>query len=159
MHPIRRILVPIDFSPHSHVALQYATDLAHHYHASLELVHVLDIGIYSLGDGSPMLDPVQFENIVNQITHDLDEAKRDALAAGVGVVRTKLLQGKPNRELLRIALEDAVDLIVMGTHGRTGFRHLLMGSVAELLVRRASCPVFTVKSTAANESLSQTSEA
>jgi nucleotide-binding universal stress UspA family protein len=159
MRPIRKILVPIDFSPHSAVALQYAIDIALHYSAELALVHVFDIGIYALGDGSPMLDPAHFENIVNQIEHDLDEAKRDALAAGVGVVHTKLLQGKPDHELQRSALEDGADLIVMGTHGRTGFRHLLMGSVAERLLRRAHCPVFTVKSTPATESLPHASHA
>ena len=158
-HPISKILVPIDFSHQSNVALQYAIDFARHYSAELELAHVFDIGIYSLGDGSPMLDPAQSENIVNQIERDLNEAKRDAITAGVGVVQTKLLQGKPDHELLRIALEDAVDLIVMGTHGHTGLRHLLMGSVAERLVRRAHCPVFTVKATAANESLPQVSHA
>lgn len=159
MRPISKILVPIDFSAHSKVALQYAIDLALHYSAELTLVHVFDIGIYSMGDGSPMLDPAHFENIVNQIERDLDEAKRDALEAGLGSVRTKLLQGKPDHELQRAALEDGADLIVMGTHGRTGFRHLLMGSVAERLVRRAPCPVFTVKSAPAAESLPQASNA
>jgi universal stress protein A len=159
MRPITKILVPLDFSQHSNLALQYAIDIARRYSAALELVHVFDIGIYSLGDMAPMLDPAQFENIANQIERDLNEAKRDALAAGIGVVQTKLLQGKADLELLRVALEDAADLIVMGTHGRTGFRHLLMGSVAERLVRRAPCPVFTVKSAAAQESIPQSSHA
>lgn len=152
MPRIDTILVPLDFSLHSARALEYAVDLARRYGARLELVHVFDIGIYSLADGTPMLGPQQFEDMAADIERRLQEAKREALSAGVLRVETKLLQGKPDLELLRVATEDHADVIVMGTHGRTGFRHVLMGSVAERLVRKSPCPVFIVKRDGARES-------
>jgi universal stress protein A len=144
MQPITRILVPIDFSPQSKAALAHAITLAHQLDAELRLLHVYDFSIFSLADGTPMLDPRQFEEVADYMDRSLEEAKVEALAGGATVGRAQLLQGKPDVEILRVAQEDAIDLIVMGTHGRTGLRQVVMGSVAARVMRRASCPVFTV---------------
>lgn len=145
METISKILVPIDFSAHSTRALQFAVDLARRYDARLQIVHVFDIGVYVMADGMPMFAPGQFDQINADIERLLDKAKHDALAGGGLLVETKLLQGKPEIQILRFACEGKFDLIVLGTHGRTGLKHVFIGSVAERIVRQAPCPVFTVK--------------
>jgi nucleotide-binding universal stress UspA family protein len=156
MKTIRKILVPIDFSQHSAQALLYAADLARRYEAKLELVHVFNISIYSMPDGIPMFAPGQFEQVTADMERLLENAKHDALAAGAQNVETCMLQGNPGMEILRLAREANFDLIVLGTHGRTGIKHLLIGSVAERVVRHSPCPVFTVKAIAQTESATVT---
>jgi universal stress protein A len=145
MKMLRKILVPLDFSAHSTQALHYAADLARRYEAKLDLVHVFDIRIYSMPDGFPMFAAGQFDQISAELAQLLEKAKRDVLADGALAVETHMLQGTPEMEILRLATAGDFDLIVLGTHGRTGIKHLLIGSVAERIVRHASCPVFTVK--------------
>ena len=145
MKNISKILVPLDFSVHSKQALEFAVDLARRYDARLELVNVFDIGIYTMPDGMPMFAPGQFDEIMADVDRLLAGAKHDALAGGALLVETKRLDGKPEVEILREAREGKFDLIVLGTHGRTGLKHIVIGSVAERIVRHAPCPVFTVK--------------
>lgn len=145
METISKILVPLDFSAHSTRALEFAVDLARRYDARLELVHVFDISVFTMPDGMPMFAPGQFDEIMADIQRLLAGAKHDALAGGALLVETKLLEGKPELEILSFAREGKFDLIVLGTHGRSGLKHLLLGSVAERIVRGAPCPVFTVK--------------
>lgn len=131
-------------------------DLARRYEATLELVHVFDISIYSMPDGIPMFAPGQFEQVTADLERLLENARRDALAAGATVVDVHMLQGNPGMEVLRFARDGSFDLIVLGTHGRTGIKHLLIGSVAERIVRHSPCPVFTVKAAAQTESATLT---
>jgi nucleotide-binding universal stress UspA family protein len=145
MKNISKILVPLDFSAHSKRALEFAVDLARRYDARLELVNVFDITVYTMPDGMPMFAPGQFDDILADIERLLGAAKHDALAGGALLVETKRLEGKPETEILREAREGKFDLIVLGTHGRTGLKHIVIGSVAERVVRHAPCPVFTVK--------------
>jgi universal stress protein A len=148
MEKISKILVPLDFSEASARALRYAVDLANRYDATLELVHVFDVAAHGLPD--PMLlDPKQFETAINMLHEELAAAKRAAAAGGIELVDTALLHGKPAAEILKRAQEGSFDLIVLGTHGRSGLKHLLIGSVAELIVRSAPCPVLAVKAQAA----------
>lgn len=142
---IQKLLVPVDFSPHSTEAVRFAADLARRYEASLELMHAFHIQTYAMPEGYVVPTQEQFGLIVQQLEAQLAGAKKDALEAGASNVETKLLQGRPASEILKFAREDKADLIVMGTHGRTGIKHVLIGSVAENVVRHAACPVLIVR--------------
>lgn len=144
MPSINKMLVPLDFSARSSAALQYAVELARRHGAKIELVSVLDVGVFSLADDAPAPEPEEYEHTYTEIERRLEEARQDALAAGASAVETRLLHGRPDVEILRVAMQDRPDLIVMGTHRRTTERHALMDSVAERLMRHAPCPVFTV---------------
>jgi nucleotide-binding universal stress UspA family protein len=134
-----KILFPTDFSPSGQEALRWATVLARDTGASLTIIHVEEPPM-AYGGGE-MYFPAEEGN---------SEELRQAL---VKVVPTdpkvrfehKLLSGDPATAIVEAAAEEKADLIVIGTHGRTGLTRLLMGSVAEAVVRRATCPVLTVK--------------
>lgn len=138
-----KILLPTDFSDHAHEALNYATRLAQLNSASLCLLHAYDLVPYALPEG-PLMDDVQIRELQKALEKQLDKLKQQAQAAGVSQVTSLLLQGSPASEIARVASEQGFDLIVMGTHGRTGLSHLLLGSVTEKVVRRAQCAVLTI---------------
>ena len=135
----KKILFPTDYSHLSDAALDHATMLAKQSDATLLIAHVEEPPLaYGGGEmyyGIP--DP------------DQDEVKR--MLAAVKPTNPdvhceyRLLTGDPATEIVRLAEEEDVSMIVMGTHGRTGLSRMLMGSVAELVVRRAKCPVLTFK--------------
>jgi len=138
MLPIRTILHPTDFSEQSEYALRLACALARDHDARLILLHVAapPVAVY----GGDFLIPAP------EIPHDEEKEKLDQLGVPFPLpVERRVVEGDAATEILRVAKETDADLIVMGTHGRTGLRRLLMGSVAELVVRRASCPVLTLK--------------
>ena len=143
MPEIRRILCPVDFSEPSETALDYAVDLASRFGADLQLVHVYQLPVYALPDGAMMAGPEFTTKVTNELTKALGalaEAKKDS---GVKI-ETHLVEGIPYREVVRMSGELEADLVVMGTHGRTGIKHLLLGSVAERVVRSSKVPVITV---------------
>ncbi|MEY4581577.1 MAG: hypothetical protein RL701_6280 [Pseudomonadota bacterium] len=143
MKPIQKLLVPTDFSEHSAFALEWGADLAKRYGASLTLVHVYPVVNYAAAEGFALYTPQQLANLLTQLDQQLKAAAAQARAAGLTAVETSLVQGDAYQELL--ALAPNYDLVVMGTHGRTGLKHALLGSVAEKLVRTATCPVLTVR--------------
>jgi nucleotide-binding universal stress UspA family protein len=136
---LRKILFPTDFSPASDAVLRHATALARGSEATLLIVHVeeppLAYGSGELFYGVADISTDALQQLLNKVTPP---------DPSVPVVR-RLAMGDPATEIVRIAKEEGVDLIVMGTHGRTGLLRLLMGSVAELVVRRAPCAVLTVR--------------
>jgi nucleotide-binding universal stress UspA family protein len=136
---IQKVLFPTDFSPASDAVLRHATALARGNNATLLIVHVeeppLAYGSGELFYGVSDFSTESLQKLLNKIVPP-DPA--------VPVVR-RLVMGDPATEIPRVAKEENVDLIVMGTHGRTGLKRLLMGSVAELVVRRAPCAVLTVR--------------
>lgn len=138
-----KILLPTDFSDHANEALRYATQLAQTHAASLCLVHAYDLVPFALPEG-PILDPRQAETMRIAVQQQLDRMRREAEAQGLTRVETQLLQGPAASEIVRLASDQGFDLVVMGTHGRTGLSHLLLGSVTEKVVRRAPCPVLTI---------------
>lgn len=139
------ILVPTDFSPHAAKALELAIELAKGQGAALCLVHVVDILPYTtVPEGTPMYDPNVLARLREDLAKLLATAKQRVIEAGVSRVDGKLLEGQPFREIVRLAEQLPAQLIVMGTHGRTGVAHALMGSVAERVVRKAPCAVITV---------------
>lgn len=161
------ILVPVDFSPYSADAWRYAASIAARFAASLTVLHVIPeettthAVYHRLGYGSlSFLDPVRLQNtptvppkVAEDVVVNLREQAYTALqafvaAAGVDYpVELRVLVGQPFARILDTAAREQVSLIVLGTHGRTGLMHAIMGSVAERVVRLAPCPVLTVKQT------------
>jgi nucleotide-binding universal stress UspA family protein len=141
---LKTILVPSDFSECSEEALQYGLELARRFDASVHLLHVVP---------DPMVQPWAAEGFSAPAFEVVEEWKTQAVArlnaavpdadrhrvTAVAVVAT------PYFEILAYAVTHKVDLIVMGTHGRSGVSHLLLGSIAERVVRTAPCPVLTVR--------------
>ncbi len=135
----KKILFATDFSPASEAALAYATALARDSGAKLLVLHVQEPQMPF--SGTEMYVPLA-ELPSAQIKKMLDSiVPADETVECVH----RLAIGAPAEEIVRIAAEENADTIVMGTHGRTGLTRLLMGSVAESVVRRARCPVFTLK--------------
>jgi nucleotide-binding universal stress UspA family protein len=143
MSAIRTILVPVDFSEGSGTATRYAAQMAKQVGAKVELLNVYGLPMVTSPDGSFMVTP----EVVTKLSADAQEAV-DKIAAdlrGRGIdVETRVTEGAPHDEITRRAVEGGFDLIVMGTHGRTGLRHFLIGSTAEKVVRTSKVPVLTV---------------
>ena len=147
MTRIARIMVPTDFSPASDAALDYARDLAHKFGATIDLVHVFDDPFTSgafVGDGTVMM-PVDARDALEKYAREQLETRNAAHASSLPGSSTEFLLGSPAKRIVERAKENGVDLIVMGTHGRSGLGHLLIGSVAERVVRTATCPVLTTR--------------
>ena len=148
MIALKKILVATDFSPASDAALSSGRELARSFGSTLTVVHVVeDIAARSLGiDGGMLLTEPdvqrQFEvDARTEIDAAISSADRVDLKA-TGVI---LRSSAPAAAIVSCAHERGIDLIVMGTHGRSGFAHLLMGSVSERVVQTAPCPVLTVR--------------
>lgn len=143
MLPIQTILHPTDLSVAAQLALQLACSLARDYRARLVLLHVRALSPAEYGEShSDHGDLLQPEGNPDTL--------RQELAAMIPVfdkfpVEIVVLDGSAASEIVNLAMERGCDLIVMGTHGRTGLGRLLMGSVAEQVLRHAPCPVLTVK--------------
>jgi nucleotide-binding universal stress UspA family protein len=150
---IRRILVPIDFSEHSLFALGYADTFAKEFGAEMVLAHVVERTPYEIYAAQGFLPDVPLYPLVNNQLLDLDyikaETKKqlDKLAgeARGGPCQTDVRDGNPVEAILDAAKSHQCDLLVICTHGRTGLSHLLMGSVAEKIVRLAPIPVLSVR--------------
>lgn len=135
----KTILYPTDFSKPSDAGLSVATALARDTGAKLLIVHVTEPpAAYGGGEmyyGLPEPDRESLERMLSEVVPTDTQVSYEH----------RLATGDPATEIVRRAKEEDVDLIVMGTHGRTGIRRMLMGSVAEAVVRRAECPVFSFK--------------
>jgi nucleotide-binding universal stress UspA family protein len=148
---MRKILVATDFSPHSDAALELALDLAQHYDASLTLLHVCHIPSYVFfGGGAYVPSPELTDDILDDAQRALTQARERAAQSGVAV-ETHALLGEPAADIVRFAHEHKSDLIVVGTHGRRGLGRLVLGSVAERVVRTADVPVLTARARPAAE--------
>jgi nucleotide-binding universal stress UspA family protein len=144
--PVNRILVPTDFSATADAALDYAFLTAERFGASIQLLHVLDDPFASEGlaveayiSEAPVLRSALLRDAQSRLAHR-------AASPEQGIrVDSEVLFGHGAKTIAEYASQRGVDLIVMGTHGRTGVAHLVLGSVAERLVRIAPCPVLTVR--------------
>jgi nucleotide-binding universal stress UspA family protein len=142
---IKRILCPVDFSDSSDYALRYALAFASAYDADLEVMHVVELPFMPPYAASTAPDlTLAVERIKEESQKMLDRLAERSRALGLRVA-SRLVMGAPFVEIINAARAGTADLIVMGTHGRTGLRHVLIGSVAEKVVRKAPCPVLTVK--------------
>lgn len=141
MIAITRILCPVDLSDTSRRALEHAGALAREFGAAIRVLEVVDIALPPGPVATPLyaLTP----ELRRTLTEELDRFAAPARAGGV-TVTVDLEEGPVVHQILQAADAASADLIVMGTHGRGGFEHLLLGSVAEKIVRKATCPVLTV---------------
>lgn len=139
---VRRILVPMDFSESSRLALDHAKELAMTYGAEIHLLHVVEEIAMPAAYG---MEPISFAvpDIIQSSEKALAEIAEDDI--GYEHVQVQSVAGYPATTILDYIDENDVDLVAIATHGRTGLDRLLLGSVAEKVVRRAACPVFTVK--------------
>ena len=145
--PIRRILVPHDFSDAADAALIEAIRLAHAFGAQITLLHAFDDPAEGADDAADVdreLEPELCENIGRQARKTLEKVAARVRGSGVEIT-TRVRCGRPWCEIDSEATEGHFNLIVMGTHGRTGLAHGLYGSVAEKIVRTALCLVLTVR--------------
>ncbi len=142
---IEKILCPVDFSECSDHALRYARAFAEAYSSSLALLHVVEMPFmpsYSTA-GVPELDfPV--DELQRQCRESMDELIERYSDENYDI-SSDVVIGSPFFEIVRKAKDEEFDLIVLGTHGRSGLKHLIIGSVAEKVVRNAPCPVLSVK--------------
>ena len=144
---IKKILCPTDFSTNSEHALKYALTLATLSQAELRLFHVVEPITYPQSTElfEPVLDEVELMMKMEAAFQTQLEDQVSALKDEYPKITGKLVTGNTFLEIIQAARDDDVDMIVMGTHGRTGLAHVLIGSVAEKVVREAPCPVLTVK--------------
>lgn len=145
MIAIRKILFPTDFSETSKYAMRYAIEFAKEFNAELEIIHVLFdesqiVAFY--------LPQVTFQNLNLELEESAKKQLEDFIKEYPELNQvnytTKLLKGTPFIEIIEEAKKFQADMIVIGTHGRSGLEHILFGSTAEKVVRKSPCPVFTV---------------
>jgi nucleotide-binding universal stress UspA family protein len=145
MFPLRKIVSPTDFSEASQFGLKAAIEMAEKFEAELIVVHVIAsvpviAGTYSMS-GAHAVDLV--ESMQTEARRQMDrllESIPDALRCDV-----RLIQGQPAEEITRLAAQEKADIIVIATHGYSGFNRFLFGSIAERVVRTATCPVLTIR--------------
>lgn len=147
---IRQILAPTDFSEYSRQAVAYAYKMAQHFGAKLLLLHVVEELPPYIGFIPPAEAAAVLKGLEGQARAALAQLLPKAEDATVEIT-CQAVTGTPYFEIIEIAHEEKADLIVMATHGRTGFSHFIMGSVAERVVRTAPCAVLTIRPTMATD--------
>jgi nucleotide-binding universal stress UspA family protein len=151
MIKLKKILYPTDFSEASLEALRYAVGFARNCQAKLILMHVVNEKIFSEGlsfarvSAPEALEQEMSAEAGRQLKNIIPAADRQGLDWEMVI-----LYGMPFLEIIRYAKDNAVDMIVIGTHGRSGMEHIMFGSTAEKVVRKAHCPVLSVKPAAVN---------
>jgi nucleotide-binding universal stress UspA family protein len=147
MIQIKTILAPTDFSPHAEGALRYAASLAERLGATLHLLHVLPDVVVPVGP-DPTLTPSLPPEYYTETEQQSLQALRELLKPTWGQIpdsEVAVRWGNPVDGIVAYATDQKIDLIVIATHGRTGLSHVLLGSVAERIVREAPCPVLTIR--------------
>lgn len=140
----QHILVPLDFSAYADQALAYAIELAQTLQARLTLLHAVDTMLWGVSQEEAMVPPSVWEDMEAGIAESMENLLKRVHGAGLRG-ETLIIHGTPFDTIVNTAKEKDVDLIVMGTHGRTGLTHVLMGSVAERVIRLAPCPVLVTR--------------
>ena len=141
---IKKILCPVDFSGACNLAVKYAKEIALLFNSRLYLLHVVEP---LLGYENYMIFRISLQEMAEN-TKKVAEEKLNNIAKKikkVPIIKTEVREGKAFVEIIKTARKDNIDLIIMGSHGRTGLSHVLIGSVAERVVRKAHCPVLIVK--------------
>lgn len=140
------ILVPTDFSPDAERALEYAMALASALHVRVTLLHVISAVYWATGEVPGALSAIVLEELEAAAQQGLEQALQRVRNAGLDG-EAIVVHGSPFECIVATARDQGVDLIVMGSHGRTGLQHILLGSVAERVVRLAPCPVLVTRAT------------
>lgn len=142
---ISKVLVPIDFSDYSKSSLKYAVTFAQHFKASLILIYVIEPIVYppdfSMGQ---IAIPAPGLEMDKRATEELEKLAEKEIPSDLSVKKI-IKTGKPFVEIIETAVEEDVDLIIIATHGHSGVEHILFGSTAEKVVRKAPCPVLTLR--------------
>ena len=146
MLTMKKILLPIDFSEYSKSALKYAIEFNRAYNAEIILLYVIEPVIYpaDFSFGQVALPSMEME-IRERGQKQLDALLQKEIPSTM-TARALILSGKPFLEIVRTAKEEAVDLIIIASHGHTGIEHILFGSTAEKVIRKAGCPVLSIRS-------------
>src|SRR5215468_4044890 len=140
----QRFLVPVDFSEHANQAVEYAIALASKLGARVTLLHVIQLLPLGSGDMGVTVPYTYMQDLEADSTSRMQAYLERVTAAGLEGAMA-VVHGVPFQEILATAKAQQIDLIIMGTQGRTGLHHVLMGSVAEKVVRLAPCPVLVVR--------------
>ena len=144
----KNILLCTDFSANSRAVQQYAVEFAETFSANLTIIHVVDSALLGYSSLNEKI-PVEVRSLLGEIDKSVTKALGIVAAEcgkHVAQVRSCSRMGRPGAEILKASKELGSDLIVMGTHGRTGLQHLLLGSTAAQVLRGAHCPVLVVRS-------------
>lgn len=144
MLTLNKILVPTDFSETADFATDWALELAAKVQGEVRLLNVYDYPSYALPDGALIPSSDVVADMLTEVQTQLEE-RRQRFAHRQVPISYEARQGAAVDDIVAHAAEWGADLIVMGTHGRTGLGHLLLGSVAERVVRKSHCPVTTVR--------------
>ncbi len=141
---IKKILCPVDFSGPCNLAVKYAKELALLFNSRLYLLHVVE---HLHGDEHYMILQITPQEIAEKRKKEADERLNSITKKikKVTKIKTEVREGRAFVEIIKTARKDNIDLIIMGSHGQTGLPHVLIGSVAERVVRKAHCPVLIVK--------------
>lgn len=145
MSRITKILCPVDFSPPSDHAADYAVELAQQLGASVTFLHAWEIPVYAVPEGALTFGVDVMTRVEEAMQSQLAALVKRYVGRGVELFQ-RVHQGLPALEVVRLVDQAKIDLVVMGTHGRTGLSHVLLGSVAEKVVRTSPVPVLTVPS-------------
>ncbi len=144
----KKICCAVDFSEPSHLAMKDAADLAQRFQADLTLLHVYEEPTAATAALEvPRLE--HLEHAAAEMERKLAGWRSEAEAGASRPVRSAMLSGNTAAEILRFLRQGSFDLLIVGTHGRTGIKHFVLGSVAERVVREADCPVLVVRRSAA----------
>jgi nucleotide-binding universal stress UspA family protein len=141
---VSNILVPVDFSPGSSACVEYATAVAEALHSNVTLFHVFqtaDLMVAIVPGADADVDDATGRALAERSVERLRAETRSRAGVRVSAV---VVHGSPSEEIVSFAHDKSFDMVVIGTHGRTGLSRALMGSVAEAVVRRASCAVLTL---------------
>ncbi len=146
MLPLKKIICPTDFSEPSYEALKTAVEMADHFSAELVVVHVVTpipfIPIHD--DPSSFNLPVYEKEMETSAQKSLDRVFEEKMPKSLNC-RTLVMQGDPAPQIVRLADDEAADIIVIATHGLTGWRKFMFGSVTEKVIRLANCPVLSIR--------------
>lgn len=140
---LKKILVPVDFSATSAAAVEYAIEFAKAFDAEIDLLHSYQINPGAITPYGPVFPDNLYESLRAAASEQLEKVYGQVSAAGV-VAKTYLSNSPPSYAIVDAAEEFSSDLIIMGTRGLTGLKHVFLGSVAERTLRHAPCPVLTV---------------
>ena len=146
MLPVKKILCPTDFSEPSYAALKVADEMAVHFTAELLLVHVVTpIPVIPVHDDPSGFNlPMYEKEMEASAGKSLRQVAEERISKAIRC-RTIVIQGDPAGRIVRIAEEETVDIIIIATHGLTGWRKFMFGSVTEKVIRMAGCPVLSIR--------------
>ncbi len=145
MSRFHTVVVPVDFSEHAAAALDLAIELTRAAPGRIHLLHAYEVPLGAIPPYGVAVPPTLIEQVRDAAARRLEKSAQRVEAAGVAC-ETHVLHSAPAEAILEVAISTGADLIVMGTRGLTGVKHVLLGSVAERTVRTAPCPVLTIRS-------------